>query len=425
MSLNGRSYGYLALICLAGILAQWIGAGYLLWRGGLALFVAGLAYEFWIVRNLHLSAKLQDVPKILLGRKVRLTIKFFGDSSYPRPLRFSPGLPPVFSGDRMLREVTSDASVDLEFSALELGEFDWPRLPTQVRGPLGLAWWSRAVELNETLQVQPDIFSGSAQTAGQRPSGSQQTHQGAGIELHHLRDYVPGDPLHAIAWKAAARRGELTTRVFSNEQSLEIVLVVDAGRTSLTEIQGMSQLGHYINLSSRFAQHALQSGDRVGLLSVADRPQQWIPPGQGAAHFKALHETLGQLKPSAVEANLFAAASFLQRRLPRRCLLILLTDLYGGSADGALGRSLQLWRTRHLPMVVSLLDPALQEISQRTAEGSHEVYLKLASDTYQRAVAVNEQITQRHGAQCLVTRPDALEHRVFARYAALKAQRRI
>jgi len=66
---------------------------------------------------------------------------------------------------------------------------------------------------------------------------------GAGSELHQLRAYVPGDPLARIDWKASARSRELITREFSEDQHLDVMLALDAGRFSRVRAGALDQRG--------------------------------------------------------------------------------------------------------------------------------------------------------------------------------------
>ena len=106
----------------------------------------------------------------------------------------------------------------------------WLPLPARVRGPLNLAWWSRRLAPSGAARVLPDTLGPRSAVAGSSEGATPQATIGGGQELHHLRDYQPGDPRHTIDWKATARASRLVTRVFSEDQHLEVMLLIDAGR---------------------------------------------------------------------------------------------------------------------------------------------------------------------------------------------------
>jgi len=75
-----------------------------------------------------------------------------------------------------------------------------------------------------------------------------------------LRRYRICDPPRVIDWKATARSGQLVSRDFTQEQSLDVMILVDAGRASALRAGDLDRLGHYANVAARLAQHALARG---------------------------------------------------------------------------------------------------------------------------------------------------------------------
>ena len=297
--------------------------------------------------------------------------------------------------------------------------------------PLRLVWlrlgyWQRTIELGTELRVIPDSLTRIEQTSGFSRTGSttQQRPHG-GHELHHLREYRPGDPRHTIDWKASAKTGQLVTRVFGEDQHLEIMLILDAGRSSRNRIDGLSQLGHYINLAARFAEQAVANEDRIGMIAVTDRPVAVVPPGRGFKAVTIIREALTDLKTEPVESDMLAAAREMGRIVRHRCLVVVLTDFYGADPTGRLNQSVQLWTPQHLPMVVGLVGAELKQIAGQTATEWLDPYVSLAAENYQQDLHRGMQSLRQLGAQTLLARPRDLEQRVFTHYQRLKIQRRI
>ena len=114
-----------------------------------------------------------------------------------------------------------------------------------------------------------------------------------------MRDYRPGDPQHLIDWKATARSSRLVSRDFSEDQHLEIVLAIDAGRASALRAGDLDRFGHYANIAARFAEHAVAQDDRVGLVVFADRPLAAIAPGRGIGTVVRIRAMLAAVQPAA------------------------------------------------------------------------------------------------------------------------------
>ena len=95
---------------------------------------------------------------------------------------------------------------------------------------------------------------------------------GPGAQVEQLRDYRPGDPLRVIDWRATARRRQLVSRDFAEDQHLDVMLALDVGRASRIQCGELDRLGHYVNAAARLAQHVVAQEDRIGLVLFGDQP---------------------------------------------------------------------------------------------------------------------------------------------------------
>ncbi len=433
MNLSALSIVVLALVCLAGVAGQWLEQGAGWWRYLLAVWLLGLLYEWVRMRQIRFTVELTGDRRLHLGREEVLTCDFHNPQPRAQDLQFVPRLPGgvELAGEaadniRRLRLAGGQSrAVQFLVCATELGEFPWPRIPARTAGALGLAWWPLPLEIEQTLEVVPDLAGAAEGLAGNTRTGTQTAHIGSGVELHHVRDYVPGDPRQAVDWKASAKLGKLITRVRSEEQNLQIMLVVDAGRTARTRIDGLSQLGHYVNLCSRFAQRAVAQGDQVGLVVAAAQPLRVVAPAAGVLGARQVRIAVSSVPAEQVETDMLSAALQVDRLVAHRSLIILLTDLYGQSLSGNFGRSLRLWGRRHLPVVVSLLSAELALLGEQPAQLERDAYLQLAADEYQRTVNNVAGGARRMGAHPVVTPAAELEQRVYRLYQQLKQSHRI
>jgi uncharacterized protein (DUF58 family) len=430
MNLTGLSILLIALISVAGISQQWGAAEAISWwRYGSSLLVLGLAYEWLHIRSLKLSIADASPLRLRLGREESLDLQFSNHSARACVVMFAPGLPAGISASPKSQllpvPALGQSLASIPVKATELGRWPWRRLPARVQGPLGLGWWPYSLRLKIELSVIPDLVGARGSAAGDLAIGERSSRVGSGPELHHLREYVPGDPRRTVDWKATARAQQLITRVFSEEQHLEIMLVLDVGRTSRTQVDGMSQFAHYVNLAAKFAQHAAACGDQIGLIAAADKPLVVLPPQRGNAAVMGIRQAISELQALPVETDMLGAALSVQKIVKRRCLIVLLTDLYGQSLAGDFGRSLKVWNTRHLPMVVSLIGEDVLTISEQEARTASDPYISLAGREYRESLLHNALGAQRLGAQAIVARPAELQSRVFAEYQRLKLQHRV
>ena len=87
------------------------------------------------------------------------------------------------------------------------------------------------------LRVYPDLRAERRQAAAvfltRNGLGSHAQRQvGRGRDFEKLRDYVAGDSIEDISWKATARRQKPVSKVFQVERTQEVYVVIDASRLS-------------------------------------------------------------------------------------------------------------------------------------------------------------------------------------------------
>jgi uncharacterized protein (DUF58 family) len=299
---------------LVGILGQWSEAAgaFLLWRAVVGVLVLALAYEFVFARRVRVEARLSGGERLYLGRSEMLTLEFVNGAARPLTIRFVPVFPEGLSGAVMPSTLNLDSAqmraTTFQARPILLGRHAWPALPVRIRGPLRLAWWSRSVSPASEVRVLPDTLGARAVLAASAELGATtQARLGGARELHHLRGYRAGDPRHTIDWKATARASRLITRVFSEDQHLEVMILVDAGRTGRTQIDGMSQLAHYVNLAARFAEYCVAGDDQVGLVVFADRPLCTVAPGRGTAAVSRIRGALSGIETRLPSARVCSA----------------------------------------------------------------------------------------------------------------------
>ena len=257
-----------------------------LWRLPATLLLLGLAYESWIVSKAHLAIELQAPENLYLGRAA--AIRFSCSHSLKRMLAFeiAPSAPEFFDIENSveyLRVKSQErAAIERRIVPRRLGACEWPALRTRSAGPLGLAWWPRQVACPAAVRVLPDLFRNAGEVKGISKLGSQASiDSGTGAEVLRLRDYRAGDPPRVIDWKATVRADRLISREFTQEHGLQIVIAIDAGRSSALRAGLLDRFGHYVNIAARLAQFATARDDLVGLVVYADRPLAALPPARG------------------------------------------------------------------------------------------------------------------------------------------------
>jgi uncharacterized protein (DUF58 family) len=276
------------------------------------------------------------------------------------------------------------------------------------------------------LSVTPDLLRDDAERAGATGSGTRaRSLLGAGGEVLQLREYRPGDPQHVIDWKATARSNRLVSRDFSEDQHLEIILAIDAGRASALRAGDLDRFGHYANIAARFAEHAVAHDDQVGLVIFADRPLASIAPGRGIGTVARIRALLTATQPATAESNPLNAVLRIRQLVRHRSLVVMLTDLDDATVAGQLASAARLLLPKHLPLVAGLASPEAQALAHDQAKGWLAPYEALAAQEYCARLARNAAALRALGAPTLLALPNQMERAVFDAYAEFRMRRRV
>lgn len=197
-------------------------------------------------------------------------------------------------------EVNATGSVEVKVTvrARRVGFHGIHGLALEVRGAPGLFEVPLTFANPFGIEVHPSPSAlalasprgGRSQTIS--ASGKPSNRRGDGSELHELRELVPGDSFHRIAWKASARKGKLMTREFEREEFDVVMLILDASVELWAGAMGAAPLDASIDATASLAKQHLARGDRVGLRIVATRELADVPPATGRRQLDAIARAL-------------------------------------------------------------------------------------------------------------------------------------
>lgn len=431
MHLTQRS---LILAALAGALqigALWLELPAL---GRLALLVLLLLLAGLLVEALTRGRRRPQVavtaPATELGRPAEIRVQLTNACRELQPVEYLPSLPAACRGDTQPRAVQVPPGATMidayPLFPERLGRLPVPALLARVQGRYGLAWWRTAFATGAELTVRPGFLSDDERRRATAGGGTTVlVKPGSGTELLQLRPFRSGDPPRAIDWRATARTGALVSRDYGQEEHLEIILAVDAGRYSGLGLDGLDRLGQYAHVAARFAERAVLAQDRVGLVVYAQRVLAARPPARGAGALHAIRELLTDVRAAEEESDVVAAALEIRRLARVRSLVVLFSDLDDPRGSGALARALALLRPQHVVLVAGLASAAVTELSRRLPRRRAQAYLGLAADL--RTDNLHDTLAQLRlqAVPAVLAPPAGYERAVLAAYDALRQRRRI
>ncbi|HEV8612879.1 MAG TPA: DUF58 domain-containing protein, partial [Gemmatimonadales bacterium] len=300
------------------------------------------------------------------------------------------------------------------------------RLYLRVLGPLGLAWRQGKRELSWQVVVYPSLRSAAlralpAQAQRRREAGFRNIRRiGEGKSFESLKEWVPGEETRSIDWKATARRGKLMARQYEDERRQHVMLVLDAGRLLTAEIEGRARLESAIDAALELAHSAVGHDDNVGLMVFADQVLHFVAPARGRRALRQVLDALAAVEGRLVEPNYPAAFGYLAARSRKRALTVLFTDVIDRTASEAFVAQAGTLRPRHLPLAVTLRDPALERLASARPATVDAAYERAAAEELLEARAAALAELRSRGVLVLDVLPEGAARAVVEQYEKLK-----
>jgi uncharacterized protein (DUF58 family) len=297
-------------------------------------------------------------------------------------------------------------------------------------GPMGLAGRQRTLSAPWTVRTLPPFHSRRhlpGKLSRLRELEGQHTAmvRGQGSEFDSLRDYVPGDDVRSIDWRATARNDGVVVRTWRPERDRRILIVLDTGRTSAGRVGDTPRLDHAMDAALLLAALAGKAGDRVDFLAYDRRTRAQVRSSGKGSQVGRIVEAMAPLEAELVEsdpAGLVGTVLGTQGRA--RKLVVLLTDLNAAALEEGLLPRLPALTARHLLMVAAVRDPAVDEMARE--RGSAEAVYRAASA--ERTLDERRRITaelRRLGVEVVDADPEHIAPALADAYINLKAQGRL
>lgn len=248
--------------------------------------------------------------------------------------------------------------------------------------------------------------------------------RGQGTEFDSLREYVAGDDVRSIDWRATARVGETTVRTWRPERDRHVLIVLDTGRTSAARVGDAPRLDAAMDAALLLAALAARAGDRVDLLAYDRRVRASVTGAAAAALLPALVTAMAPLEPTLVETDMRGLAGEILRRGGRHSLVVLLTGLDAAPVTEGLLPVLPALVARHRLVLASVGDPRVAEMAGGRGDAA-AVYGAAAAERTRGERRHTAALLGRLGVDVVDAGPEDLPPALADRYLAMKAAGRL
>lgn len=312
------------------------------------------------------------------------------------------------------------------------GDHRFDAVALRLTSPLGLWQRSLTCAVSSSVRVYPDfakitqyILLASDQRLSQI-GVLQQRRRGEGLDFDQLREYRQGDTSRQIDWKASSRFRKLVSREYQDERDQRIVFMLDCGqrmRAFESEVRhgadALSHFDHTLNALLLLCYVALRQGDAVGLFTFAHGEPRYLPPRKSVSTVNRILNAVYDLEPTLATPDYLLASEQLARRVTKRALIIVLTNLRDED-DSLLLPALGLLRRRHLILLANLREMTLQQVARTPIDSFDDALTYGAAAEYARARLRGLARLRHSGVQLVDAYPSQLPRALVNKYWDMK-----
>ncbi|MDG0974338.1 MAG: DUF58 domain-containing protein [Crocinitomicaceae bacterium] len=314
------------------------------------------------------------------------------------------------------------------FTPKKRGAFKWGDLHILLRSAISLVKRKVILYASETVTVYPSV---AQMKKYEFYVFHQQTQQkgikkirrlGHNNEFEQIKNYVQGDDIRTLNWKATSRKNELMVNQYQEERSQNIYSIIDKSRAMEHDFEEMTLLDYAINSTLVFTNIALRKGDKVGVFTYSDKVGSKLAANSGANHLQKVMELLYNQKTHFKEADFGLLFQTIRQNIRNRSLIMLYTNF-----DTELGmrRALPLLKRiarNHLLVVVFFENTKLQEVVVDKPSTLRDVYVSAVAEdiiNVKRRIAIE---LNRNGIHTVLTKPEDLNVQTINKYLEFKSR---
>ncbi len=218
-------------------------------------------------------------------------------------------------------------------------------------------------------------------------------YKGFSVEFAEHREYTAGDDPRHLDYKMLARTDRLYIKQYEEETNMRVQILLDISASmGYRHAAKITKLDYACYLTAILSYLMTRQQDSVGLCTFDTEIRLDMPARSSPRHFNEMMRQLESLQPSQ-ETDIAETLHKLANRFKKRCLIVLVSDLYDDPDE--VMRALHHFRHRkHEVIVFQIFDKAEIEFPFREVIAFHdmETHEKLQIDPAYVRDAYREQI---------------------------------
>lgn len=433
---NKRWYLLLGACVVAAFISYFIAPMYYI-----VLIVVQLTILFTIIdyfllffTNGDIHATRTTTPRFSIGDENAVTLTINNTYLFRVHGQYTDELPFQFQERHFVRKISlppkSQYTASYTLRPLSRGIYSFGSLVFFASSPLGLLQRRFRIAQPTEVKVYPSYqqlrkYQLMAMTDSPTANTKKVRKLGHSLEFEKIKEYVPGDDVRTINWKATARSSQLMVNAFTDARQQQVYCLIDKGRNMKMPFEGMTLLDYSINASLAILNVALLRQDKAGLITYANKVNDIVIADRRNDQMHRIIETLFLQQTNFLESDYESVWSTVQRTVTQRSFMLVFTNFETYSSLERQLPFLKKMARRHLVCVVFFQNTLLKEIHESNPDDIEGIYIKTIADQFDLEKRLIVKDLRRHGILSILTTPKALTIDIINKYLELKARQMV
>lgn len=392
-------------------------------------------YSFSFFTNKFPFASRVTAERLSNGDENKIELILKNEFSFPIHVNVIDELPEQFQERKWKRHVDLKAKqqkkIQYYLQPHQRGEYYFGNIHLFVASPLGLVSHRFTSEAAETVHVYPSFmqlykYELLSNAIIQNEGGSRRMRKiGQSMEFEQIKEYVSGDDIRTLNWKASARKGGLMVNNFMDERSQQVYCIIDKGRLMRMPFAGLTLLDYAINSCLVLSNVCLKKQDRVGVITFSNTIGNILAADRKPVQKDNILQLLYNQTTNFLESDFEMLYMQIRNRIKHRSLLILFTNFESLSGLNRQIDYLRSLASHHLLLVVFFENTELDKLTESHARNVEDVYIKTIAEKFAFEKRLIAKELLKYGIMSLLTSPEKLTVNTINKYLELKTRQAI
>lgn len=244
---------------------------------------------------------------------------------------------------------------------------------------------------------------------------------GSNKEFEKIKEYVQGDDIRTINWKASAKRSQLMVNQYIEERAQPVYNILDVGRLMKMPFNGMTLLDYSINSALVISNIALQKFDQAGLVTFSNEVHEFLLADRKGNQLNKILDHLFNQKTRWLESNFAALHILAKRKINRRSLFLIYTNFESvESMQRQLPYFISLSKN-HVVVVIFFYNTELKELTERDVKNTEDIYIKTIAEKFEQDKRQIVKELKKHGIHSVLSTPEQLTINTINKYLEIKS----